>query len=266
MAGAEAGGEAFAETCFYSGSGGFDDAVAADDEGAVDGGEFLDGFGHAVVEDVALFFVVALEGIEDHLFGLFEDLLVVADDEKGADFFAFAAVAADLEGEGEDAVEDGAFDVFVDAGLLGGVEEFVFAAEGHDDEGVDETPVGAGEEDDGVSKVDDAIGEADDGGEFDLAEAVEFDFGDGEYGEGGIGEFGDSFFICFIAGNENGAMGDDFRFGEGVDGDDDGFGVYGMGHGGCGTEEEVGDAGAGRCWGIGGLRGIGFAGMGIHGE
>ena len=114
VSGAESGWEAFGAAGGDVGAGGFDDAVPADHEGAIERGVFLEGFGHAVVEDVAFFLVVALEGVENELFGLFENAFVIADDEERADASSLPAVLSDLESEIEDAVEDGPFDVFVD--------------------------------------------------------------------------------------------------------------------------------------------------------
>ena len=72
--------------------------------------------------DAALSLGISLERIENHLFGMLEDVLVVADDHQRADVTTLAPVLADLQGEGQHPVKDRALDVFVDARLLGRVE------------------------------------------------------------------------------------------------------------------------------------------------
>ena len=47
---------------------------------------------------------------------------MIADDHQGADLLALATMLAELQRDREDAVEDRALDVLVDAGLVGGVK------------------------------------------------------------------------------------------------------------------------------------------------
>ena len=104
------------------------------------------------------------------------------------------------------------------SGLFGGVEEFVFGPERHDDERVDARAEGSGEEDDGVAEIDVAMGEGDDAGEFDLPHAFEFDVGDLDDRVGGesFGEFA----VLAGADDEDGSRGEGVEFGEGIGRDD----------------------------------------------
>ena len=86
-------------------SGGDGDTVGGDDEGAVDLGEFFDGFANAGVADGAFGAGVSAEGVMDLFGGEFHDFAVVTDDEESADGFAFATFASDFAGEVNDDAE-----------------------------------------------------------------------------------------------------------------------------------------------------------------
>ena len=76
------GRQPFAEAHLEAGTGRLDDAVAPDNECAVERAVLLDGLGHGLVENVALFLVVPLEGIQDHLLRVLEHLFRASDDQQ----------------------------------------------------------------------------------------------------------------------------------------------------------------------------------------
>ena len=86
-------------------SGGHNYSVLPDDEGSINGREFLHGILELRVKDVSLLFGIALEGIDDHLVGELEDLLVVAQYENRAHGLSLPALGGKLKGDVQHSIE-----------------------------------------------------------------------------------------------------------------------------------------------------------------
>ena len=159
----ESGRKSLAQSCLEPGSGRFHDAVAPNDDGPVNRREFADRFPHRFVQNVAILFRIALERIEDHLFGLLQNMAVIAHDEQSADLLSLPTVLAEIKRKAEYAVKNHPLDVFVDGWLVGGVEQLVFRPQRHHHQRVDERTVRSGEKDHRVVQVDKPVRHRDDG-------------------------------------------------------------------------------------------------------
>ena len=221
---------------------GLNDAVAADQECAVKHTELANGLGHAVVEHIAFGIRISLERVEDHLLRLLEDTARITNDEQRADVASLSAVRAKLKSEREHTVKDSTLNVFINRGLLGGIEELVLCAHGHDHERVDERAIRAGEKDRVVAEFDHTLGERDDGGERDLAESIEFDVRGVDHPGRALAEAFDHGIVLGRASNENRLRRNGIQLRKRVGGDEDPRRVARLREGGRGFEQEASDS------------------------
>ena len=229
--GAESAGELFEGVAGGEhGAGGFDHPISIDDKGAVDGGEFLDGFVHEGAEDVAVFLDVTKKWIQNEWFGVRVDLFAVADDQNAADGFSFAPLDGQFGGDAK-----GAFEYFgADAGgedAAATVEENggKFAGDIDHENGVNLVAAWhAADAADAVGGLDDAAHQADEQGAAELGQAVVGERADDD-GVGGVSRIGGN--LVTALSDDDGVKGfalkpaDFDQRGEGVDEEQDGMAV-----------------------------------------
>ena len=110
-------------------SGGGHLAILTDDEGPVEGREFLQGFAQLRVEQVALLGGVTLEGVENSLARKLHYLVVIAQHEGGAHGLALAPLAGQFHRKIEQGLENRGGDVAGDVRKVRRNEQLSFLAD-----------------------------------------------------------------------------------------------------------------------------------------
>lgn len=201
-------------------AGRFNDAVATDDEGAVDARKLLDGFIERRIEDIAHVLGVAAERIDDELLGVFRDLDGVSDDEEGPDWFAFASFGGERQGNAERSLEYGTADVLrVGYAVIDDAGQVELIADGHDVQGINQLTLLPDDKDGDIAFGEDVLAHGQEDCQVDLAGAIEFNTGDIEHEQTGfaIEETGGALSVIVITCHQDGIRRNGAVVGQAVD-------------------------------------------------